>query len=189
MWLSLLVLPTLAAETGLRQGRPQPLLGHPVLDLRVGVAAAPGTGAGPAVVCAQVSPLARVGLEACGNGSGWWHSEDVPDLAHFRARAVVAEGARGPLEGGVIAAAGFVELQSGPDAPGFKFGEPTERNPVEAAGPELAVGAQGRWWAHERAYVTADLTVGAAHVPGAPAVAGTRGPAVVFGALTVGAGF
>jgi hypothetical protein len=148
-----------------------------------------GSTGGPLTVCAQISPLARFAFEACGNGSGWLHADDVPDFAHFRVRFVVAQFQQRAVTYAFGGAVGFAELQSGADTPGFQFGEPNDPNPVEAAGPEASVGAQARIWLHERAYATVALDVGAAHVPGAPAVVGTAGPVVGFGTLTIGAGF
>lgn len=180
---------TALAEPTLQSLVPRPLLGHPVFDLRFGAGVATGTSGGPLIVCAQARPMARLAVEACGNGAGWLHDGDVPDFAHFRLRGVVATRSWGTVEGEVVALAGLAELQSGADSPGFQLGTPTVGDPVEAAGPEAALAVQARAWVHERAYVTADLTAGAAHIPGAPAVAGTAGPVVAFGALTVGAGF
>ncbi len=185
----LLSLTATAAEPALESVAPRPLLGHPVFDLRLGGGLAAGDSGGPLVVCAQVSPLARFGFEACGNGSGWLHGEDVPDFAHFRARGVLVTRSWGHIDASGVVLLGFAELQSGADLPGFRFGTPTAADPVEAAGPEAALALQTRAWLHERAYVTADLTAGAAHIPGAPQVGGTRGPVVPFGQLTLGAGF
>ncbi len=169
---------------------PRPLVGHPVLEMRVGVdAAAIGGGDVPLpTICAEVTPIDRLSVEACGNGSGVVHAQDVPDMAHFRLRYAAARLRRGAGEAALVVGAGFAEVQRGIDAPGFRFGD-ASAGQVEAAGAEAAVGVKARWWAHERAYLSMEVGGGVAWIPGAPEVVGTSGPAVVFTGLTVGAGF
>ena len=83
-------------------------------------------------------------------------------------------------------------MQRTPDRPGFKFGAAKEAQPVEAAGAELSVSGKARIWLDPlgRVYTTADLNVGGAYIPGAPAVmGGDTGPLVPFASFTAGMGF
>jgi hypothetical protein len=164
----------------------RPLAGRPVLDLRVG--ASTNTGPHPQI-CLEGYPLASVSLEACGTGAGFLHQDDAPDMAHFRGRWTALRGARGATDAALLVGAGFAEIQSTADKPGFRFGEAVEPNQVEAAGPEASVSAKARFWMHERTYIVADVNAGAAYIPGAPTVIGEGGPVVPFGQVTVGLGF
>lgn len=117
---------------------------HTWLALRGGLASG---GSAPVQVCATAMPApvdvgelrAALGVEACGNGSGFLHKENAPEIAHFRGRVRVTSVATelGYLEPTV--SAGFAELQLGPDAPGFYFAD-TGPGGVETAGPEVGAG-------------------------------------------------
>jgi hypothetical protein len=170
---------------------PRPIAGHPVLELRGGVdTTALGRDKAPLpTICAEVTPLDRFSLEACGNGAGVLHTADVPDTMHLRLRYAAARVRQGATEAALMLGAGMTEVASGIDAPGFRFGPATTPDQVEAAGPELSAGVKARWWPHSRAYVTFEIGGGAAWIPAAPTVVGTPGPVVGFGGVTVGAGF
>jgi len=189
IFLGVLSVSALAEESRSRAWAPRPLVGRPVFDLRAGVDVSAGQEGGvQPYLCGEVSPVRRVSLEGCGNGSGVLHQADVPDMAHFRLRVSALERQLGRVEGAVVGAVGFAEVQHGQDAPGFRFGE-AETGQVEAAGPEVAVGVKGRYWMHPSAHLVVDATVGAAHIPGAVEVIGVQRPTVAFGAVTVGLGF
>lgn len=167
---------------------PRPIAGHPVFELRIGVDRVDELE--HPFLCGEGSPLPWLSLEACGNGAGLLHQDEGVDFAHFRTKARVlgAASGRGTLDW--LVGAGFAEIQRTADAPGFRFGRPKTSDPIEAAGPEVSMSLKGRYFADPgaRAYVTADLNVGAAAIPGAPQVVGT-GPVVPFAAFTVGLGF
>lgn len=177
----------LAGTTSVARFEPDPLAGHPVLDLRLGVAAAEPLG--HPYVCLQGAPLARLALEACGTGSGFLHHGAEPEIAHFRARATLWGLAAGRGDAGLVAGFGFAEVQRGEDASGFQFGPARSSDQTSGAGPEASLSAVGRWWLHERAYAIADVNAGAAHVPAAPTVLGHGGPVVPFLLVTAGLGF
>ncbi len=88
MWL---VLVSIGAHAGGLQSRfdlPRPVAGHAVFDLHLGVdGVVSGDQELRPYVCGELSPFKRVGIEACGNGSGVLHQSDGPDVAHFRLRA------------------------------------------------------------------------------------------------------
>jgi hypothetical protein len=89
-----------------------------------------------ATLCLELSPIELLSVEACGNGSGFLHSEPAPEIAHFRTHFKLASW-KTPL--GWLQprlSAGFAELQVGEDGGGFHFSGvgPTG---VETAGPEV----------------------------------------------------
>lgn len=174
----------------------RPVAAHPVFELRAGVDARPGgPGEGPTrpYLCGELTPLARVGIEACGNGAGVLQDAQLSDFAHFRARVTAVQRQVGRWDLDVLAGVGWAEVQRGQDAAGFRFGE-AQAGQVEAAGAEASVSLKARAWVHERAYGTVDLNLGTAVIPGAPEVLGTpqgpgAGPVVPFGSITAGVGF
>jgi hypothetical protein len=97
--------------------------------------------------CAEVTPLegtlvvggvpwhTGLGVEACGNGSGFLFQSPAPEIAHFRARLKTwaFDTPWGWFE--PIVSAGFAELQTGGDVPGFSFGAP-DAGGNATAGPE-----------------------------------------------------
>jgi hypothetical protein len=167
---------------------PRPVAGHAILDVRVGV---DRVGAKHPVICGEVAPVAWLSVEGCGTGSGVLHHGNEADMAHFRARMRTAGIDNGRTEIDFLVGLGLAEVQTAADEPGFKFGQPTEADPIEAAGPEASVAAKGRLWLDKggRTYTSADLSMGVAVIPGAPAVLDQQGPLVPFAALTVGLGF
>ena len=188
MLLPLLLPSALAGPSG-QAFLQRPIAGHPVLDVRIGV---DRLDVGHPFVCAEVSPLRWLSVEGCGTGAGFLHHDpDFPDMAHFRARARIVGVGDGRTSADVLVGAGFAEIQSTADQPGFKFGPAREAEPIEGAGPEVSVSLKGRLWLDSggRTYATGDLNVGAAAIASAPEVIGTDGPIVPFAALTFGLGF
>lgn len=165
---------------------PRPVAGHRVFELRSGLSNV-GAAEHP-YVCAEVSPLKRFGFEACGNGAGFLHQADVPDLAHFRGRGTVWQRASERWSGSAVVGVGLAEVQRTSDRPGFVLGDEGE-GAIEAAGPEVSASAQGRYWLDKRVYAVVDANVGVAYIPGAPSVIGRGGPAVPFVLVTAGMGF
>lgn len=164
----------------------RPIAGHSIFELRSGL-----SNVGPAdhpYICAELRPLKRFGFEACGNGAGFLHQANVPDLAHFRGRGTVWEKSEERWSGSAVIGAGLAEVQRRSDRPGFVLGDEGE-GAIEAAGPEVSASAQGRYWLDERAYAVVDANVGVAYVPGAPSVIGRGGPVVPFLLVTAGIGF
>lgn len=163
----------------------------PRFGLRAGADARPDgddTGPGRPVLCGEYQPWRRVGFEACGNGAGFLHQAQVTDMAHFRVRGMGPQWRRARSDLTLLGGVGFAEVQSTADALGFRFGAASEGQ-VEAAGAEAAIGLRGQYWMGDRSALVLDITVGSAHIPGAPEVVGTPGPWVPFGSLTAGIGF
>jgi hypothetical protein len=189
-WMLLCALPA-AAGSSSTATVPRPIAGHPVLELRVGADRLEELR--HPVICAEGAPLAWLSFEACGTGAGLLHRDEAAsDAAHFRARARVAGATAGRATIDGLLGAGFMEVQrTSQDEAGFRFGQARSPDQVEAAGPEVSATVKGRYFVDPgaRTYVTADLNVGAAAIPAAPAVMGAGGPIVPFGMLTVGMGF
>jgi hypothetical protein len=186
--LVLLLVPATAdsAESSSEAFLPRPAAGHAAFEMRAGLATV-----GPLdrpVICADVRPIERLSFEMCGNGAGFLHQAPVADMAHFRARGLFAQRDEGRWQALFFAGAGLAEVQNTADRPGFVIRDPGAPA-VEAAGPEVSLSAQGRAWVQERVYSVAEFNVGAAYIPGAPAVLGRGGRAVPFAQLTVGMGF
>jgi hypothetical protein len=179
---------TIAAAQDSAAQLPRPIAGHPVLEMRTGI---DEHFDGHPVVCAELIPLAWLSVEGCGTGSGFLHHGAGVDFAHFRARASPIAWTRGRSELRLLGGLGFAEIQRSADRPGFRFGKPSEADPVEAAGPEASAALHGRAWIDQggRVFASADLNAGAAWIEGAPAVLGSGGVVVPFTALTVGLGF
>lgn len=177
------------ASEGPRLHATVPRTDRTYVDLRVGVLAAPGLAPeAMGQICGTVTPIRRLGIEACGNGSGVLHNRGGADFAHFRLKATALEQRRGQTTWALNMGVGFAEVQRAADAPGFRFG-PADDGQVEAAGPEVAVGVSSRGRASGSGHWIVDLTAGVAHIDGAPVVMGVSGPVVPFVGLTMGAGF
>ena len=173
-----------AARLHLRMERPL----RAVVDLRAGVASAPGLDAEAAgQFCGRVSPHRRWAVEACGGGAGVLHNRDGVDFAHFRLRAEPWQRHRGDTTWAIGVSGGLAEVQASRDAPGFRLG-PAKEGQVEAAGPEVAVGLTSRRGSEKSGLWVMDLTAGVAHIEGAPAVMGVDSPVVPFVGLTMGIG-
>ena len=99
----------------------RPVANHPVLELRAGVDARPGgphDGPTRPYLCGEVTPLKRLGVEACGNGAGVIQDEQLSDFAHFRARVTAVQQQAGRFDLDVIGGVGWAEVQRGQDAAG-----------------------------------------------------------------------
>ncbi len=167
----------------------KPLAGRPILDVRLAASGPAGSGDFEhPYFCVTGLPHRRIVLEGCGNGSGFLHQDSAPELAHFRASAVIVQRVRARTDIGLLAGAGLAELQVGADEAGFKTGASKSDDQVEAAGPELSAGLKARWWVLPGAYLVGDLNVGAAHLPAAPDVLGRGGAVVPFGTIGIGLG-
>jgi hypothetical protein len=154
------------------------------VNLRGGVV----TGGSRAQVCLEVSPMARLGVEACGTGSGFLHQDPAPEVAHFRAKLTL-DGWRSQL--GLLQPqlfVGFAELQVGEDAPGFHF-TGTGATGVETAGPEVGAALRGMLPVGAGFELVGTLNLSLSyfsHAPELPVPQRALHPAVSF---TVGVGF
>lgn len=167
---------------------PRPLAGHPVFEARGGVDT---QFAGHPTLCVEGLPTAWLSLEACGNGSGFVHQDDVADMLHLSARLAPVRWTEGRWGVDLLAGAGLAEIQTGRDAPGFRLTRPVEPDPVEAAGPELSAAVKARRWLDPgaRTFASTELAAGVAMIAGAPDVLGHGGTSVPFASWTVGLGF
>jgi hypothetical protein len=184
----LLGVPSLAVAGGTDSTAilPRPVAGHAVFDMRVGFGTV-GAAEHP-YVCAEVTPVARLSVEMCGNGSGFLHRADVPDLAHFRVRGTVLQHHQGRTHIDGVVGAGLAEVQRTADSPGFRLRDDGAQA-IEAAGPEISLSAKGRYWTSRKTYLIGDVNVGAAYIPGAPSVVQRGTAAFPFAMVTGGFGF
>ena len=180
--------------------RSEPAVTQPVrsfVELRVGadahVNASDNVWPPRPYLCGELVPLARLSIEACGNGAGVIHQADVADFAHFRVRGSLYSSMVEDNLVDILLGAGFAEVQRAADQPGFRFGQ-ADAGAVEAAGPEGSVSVKVRRDVGARLVGSLDANVGAAWIPGAPEVVGALtqdpvGPVIPFVSVTAGVGF
>jgi hypothetical protein len=161
--------------------------GHPVLELRGGLAASPAATGG--VLCAEVSPVAPVAVDACGTGGGFLTPDAGSEMMHLRVEMNVGlyEGHRTDLT--LQPGLGMAEIQRGADEPGFRFGPASSPSQRDGAGLDAAASLKGRVWPTGGVYVSAEVSVGAGWIQAAPVVLGGGGTVVPYALGTVGLGF
>jgi hypothetical protein len=170
---------------------PQPTSGAvegPRTYFQMRVGASSGNHTARPEVCAEMAPLRRFSVQACGTGAGIWHQDPAPQLAHFRVdwHILTRRFAGGVVE--PLIGVGFAELQVGRDDPGFKFTGAGERA-VETAGPEAATAL--RWIRRLDANfeLVFDLHLGAAWLAHAPELVVPQSKLQVFTGVGAGVGF
>jgi hypothetical protein len=157
------------------------------VNLRIG-AAAVGELGGRAEICLEVFPLPFLSIEGCGNGSGFLHGEDAPELAHFRTKLRLTSFRRGELFVEPQLGAGFAELQIGQDAPGFHF-TGTDRHRLETSGFEGTAALRALLPLSPGWEALAVLSFSVAYLPHAPDLVRPLGAVQPSLSLTVGVGF
>ncbi|SEK78651.1 hypothetical protein SAMN05444354_102341 [Stigmatella aurantiaca] len=139
-------------------------------------------------ICLELSPLARLGLEACGTGSGFLHHDPEPTLTHFRANLTLTSWKTrlGWLQPRL--SAGFAELQVGEDGAGFDFSD-TGPTGVETAGPELGASVRALFPLSSRLELVGELGVSAAYFRAAPSLIKPQNRFQPSASFTLGVGF
>ncbi len=156
------------------------------LNLRIGAAS---TGAnGRPTFCGEIAPIARLSIEACGNGSRALHSDPIPELAHYRILWALDEWAVESVWLRPRLGAGFAELQVGEDAPGFFFGG-TDAGQGETAGPEGVFSLQLVQPMGAGFDLIGDLNAGIAWLSHAGALQQPKSEVQPFAGLSLGVGF
>lgn len=176
--------PTAQAEENVRRA---PVASWAVLELRGGV-----QGNGSVVsptLCAEVGPWRYLAIEACGSGAGFLYDRPVDEMVHVRLEGSIPAFADGRTALWVQPGVGIAEIERGGDAPGFRFGEPTEPDPTEGAGVEGSLALKARVYPHPKMYVVGEAVVGVAGIAAASEVLDQRSDAVPFAGLSVGLGF
>ena len=140
-------------------------------------------------ICMEISPHERLGIEACGTGSGFLHHDPKPEIAHFRVKLNL-EGweTKGRFFLQPQLFAGFAELQMGEDDEGFHFTSVGPRA-VETAGPEVGASLRGIYPLSAGFELVGTLNLSLSYFSHAPELVMPKGawqPALSF---TVGAGF
>ncbi len=157
------------------------------VSFRVGGAAGPELG-GRSEMCLEVSPLAYLSVEGCGNGSGLWHREDAPEVAHFRVKVRVASVRQGQVVLEPQLGLGFAELQLGEDAPGFHFGS-TDPTGVETSGLEGTAALRALVPLSSTFEAVAVLSCSLAYLPHAPDLVRPLSSLQPTLGLSIGVGF
>jgi hypothetical protein len=118
-------------------------------------------------MCLEIAPLRGLSIEGCGNGSGFLHGENAPEIAHFRAKATILSERTswGWLEPQL--GAGFAELQIGEDAGGFQF-LGTDETRQSTSGLEGTVALRALIPLSRQFEVIAVIGVSLAYLPYAP---------------------
>jgi hypothetical protein len=114
-------------------------------------------------------------IEACGNGSGFLHAEDAPEIAHFRGKARLFQYALGPVYVEPWVGFGFAELQIGADAPGFYFFDAGPTG-VETAGAETGGTLRAVLPLPAGFEVIGNVDLSVAYFPNAPELARAMSP-------------
>ncbi|WP_375768569.1 hypothetical protein NR798_43970 [Archangium gephyra] len=153
-------------------------------NLRIGAS----TSSSRPTLCLELSPLERFSVEACGNGSGFLHHEDEPEVAHFRAHFMLTSWKTplGWLQPRVNA--GFAELQLGADGSGFHF-EGTGPSGVETAGPEVGASLRALLPVSAGFELVGELGLGAAYFHHAPRLLQPQAAFQPTASFTLGVGF
>lgn len=152
-----------------------------------GSAAASGVGTTPAV-CFEVTPVEMVGVEACGNGAGFLHTENVPEIAQFKAKVRGPALKREELWIEPWVGVGFAEMQIAEDTLGFHFGG-TGPLGVETAGPLVTAAARGLMPVGQGFELVGEASVGGAFLPAAPQLATPQSPFQLLLSISLGIGF
>ena len=153
-------------------------------NLRIGAA----TSSKRPEICLELTPIERLGIEACGTGSGFLHRDPEPEIAHFRGKFQLTSfktdiGWIQPRLG-----FGFAEMQIGEDGPGFHFGGVGPLG-TETAGPELGLSIRALWPVWSGFELIGELGVNAAWFPNAPKLNRPQSPFQPSANFTLGVGF
>jgi hypothetical protein len=153
-------------------------------NLRIGAS----TSSRRPTLCLELSPVDLLGVEACGNGSGFLHHEAEPELAHFRAHFKLTSW-KTPL--GWLQprlSAGFAELQVGEDGSGFDF-TGTGPTGVETAGPEVGASLRALFPVGLGVELVGELGLSAAYFRYAPELLRPQATLQPNASFTLGVGF
>lgn len=155
----------------------------PRLNFRAGFAS---SDAGRPTMCLEVVALWHASVEGCGTGSGFLYASTGREIAHFRLNMPIA---RRAAFGGALAlrgGAGFAELEVGPDAPGFQFGDPSSGDRGAVAGPDGSISTQWLRPLSGRFQLVTTATVGLAWFAGADRLVVPQGHFQPYASVEVG---
>lgn len=158
----------------------------PRLDFRAGLASSDD---GRPTMCLEVRALWRASVEGCGTGSGFLYASAGREIAHFRVNVPFVR--RAAFGGGLVlrGGAGFAELEVGPDAPGFQFGDPSAADRGAVAGPDGSLSAQWLRPLSGRFQLVGTATLGLAWFAGADRLVVPQGHFQPYASLELGVGW
>lgn len=139
-------------------------------------------------ICLELSPVARLGVEACGTGSGFLHRDPEPEIAHFRANLTLTSWRTRFGWFQPRLSAGFAELQVGEDSSGFDFGGSGPTG-VETAGPEAGASLRALLPISSGFEFVGELGFSAAYFSAAPQLIKPQARFQPSASLTFGVGF
>lgn len=146
------------------------------------------TGSRGAILCAEVAPLSFLSVSGCGNGSGFLHHEDAPDLSHWRLNFTVASFKTSAVWLQPRAQAGFAEMAIGEDSPGFEFTGTNEARTATSGG-EVGGSLRALWPLGSGFEAVGEVGVSFGYFPYAPALQRPQSAWLPSAALTLGVGF
>ncbi len=178
----LLVLAGMRASVAAAQEKPPRTYGN----LRVG-ATAEGYG-GRAEICGEVSPIAPLSFEACGDGSQLMHTASAAAMMHVMAKLRLASWRMraGWLEPRI--GLGIAELEQGEDELGFNFRSAGLRG-ESTTGPEGTVALRALLPAWRQWEAVLELRASLAWLPHAPELARPMSRAQPSVGFSAGIGF
>jgi hypothetical protein len=148
----------------------------------------PATAAAHPQMCAEVTPLEMVGVEACGTGAGFLYNDGSREIAHFRLKGRLAAFDVERVRFEPWVAGGFAELQIADDAPGFDFFG-TGPFGVETSGPEAGASVRALVPVALGVELVAEAGVGIAWFPYAPQLREPQAAIQPQASMSVGFGF
>ncbi len=147
------------------------------------------TGSRGAILCAEVAPLSFLSISGCGNGSGFLHHDDAPDLSHWRINGTVYSFKTGALWLQPRVQLGFAEVQVGQDTPGFDFTS-TNEAATSTSGIESGASLRALWPIRQSGFeVIGEVGFSVGYFPHAEALVRPQSTWIPSGSLTVGVGF
>ncbi len=153
-------------------------------NLRIGAS----TSARRPSICLELSPLERVGVEACGTGSGFLHHDPEPEIAHFRANFTLTSWKTQHAWLQPRLSAGFAELQVGEDGTGFHFSG-VGATGIDTAGPEVGASLRALLPVSSNFELVGEVGLSAAYFRYAPELNLPQSSLQPSATLTLGFGF
>lgn len=157
------------------------------VNLRIGGSTADANGR--PVVCAEVAITWGISVEGCGTGSGFLHTDDGGEIAHFRLNKRIWGTRLGRGRVQTAGGLGFAELEVGEDSAGFDFGSPGGVAPTSVAGPEASLSARYLAPLGRGFEFLANASLGLAWFSGAPDLVAPQERLQPFASFELGVGW
>ncbi len=146
------------------------------------------TGSQGAIICAEVAPLSFLSVSGCGNGSGFLHHDDAPDLSHFRLNVTPISLKAQFLWLQPRFQLGFAEMQVGADTPGFQFAG-TNESRTSTSGLDAGASLRAVWPLGKGFELLSEFGLGLGYFHHAPQLIKPQSAWIPSASLVIGAGF